>query len=351
VSLNFVKKHMRALRNLAVFCTFVAAPAVAGTVHIYVTNHAGTTIDIIDSATNKIVGAIKDTEVPEAVHFSRDGGQVYITNGANPFLTVLDRKTGDLIKKIPMSGNPNDMTVSPDGKLILVAITDSPGALDIFDTSSLEKVKSIRTEGRVHDVVVSKDGNYAVTTSPEKKSVTVFDLKRGEIAWDVTFDQRTQVAAIESNHDGSPRRIFVELLTLDGFAVIDFAKRKEVDRITFPDDLPRTVPGGSQSHGMDITPDGKNLWVVSRGYSAAFVYSLPDLGLVGHVHLPWIELSNRSSIGGSPNWVVFTPDGKTAYVANGGDRSVSAIDVKTLKPLVRIPAGEQPGRMGVLQLP
>jgi len=46
-----------------------------------------------------------------------------------------------------------------------------------------------------------------------------------------------------------------------GFAVVDFAARKEIQRITLPD-----VPGqerekqglqGSPSHGLAITPDGK----------------------------------------------------------------------------------------------
>jgi len=65
--------------------------------------------------------------------------------------------------------------------------------------------------------------------------------------------------AFESNPDGSTRRIFVQLTALNGFAVVDFAKRAEVARIHLPD-----RPGGfgiaegrtgTPSHGIGVAPD------------------------------------------------------------------------------------------------
>ena len=47
--------------------------------------------------------------------------------------------------------------------------------------------------------------------------------------------------------------------------------------------------------------------VDSRLNSAVYVYSLPDLKLLGSV-----------DVGRAPDWVTLTPDGKTAYVANAG---------------------------------
>jgi YVTN family beta-propeller protein len=40
-----------------------------------------------------------------------------------------------------------------------------------------------------------------------------------------------------------------------------------------------------------------------------------------------------------------------AYIANGADRSVSAVDMTALKVVARIPMGEEPGRMSTLLLP
>jgi YVTN family beta-propeller protein len=334
-----------------VLVMLLAMPLAASTVRVYVTNLAGTTISVVDPATNTVVQEIKDIEVPESVQFSPDGSRVYITQGPENVLTVLDRKTNKVIKKVPISGHANDLAVTKDGKFVLVCISETPGALDIIDTTALQKVKSIPTKARLHDIVLSKDGKYAVADSPQGKFAIVFDLRTQEPAWQIQFDQEALVPAIESGPDGSARRLFIQLSGLWGFAVVDFEKHQEVARIKFPTDEPTVTPSGTPSHGLGVSPDGKTLWVVSRIYDAVFVYSLPDLQLQGRVHLPAVAPPDHAPIGGSPNWITFTPDSKTAYIANGADRSVSAVDMKTLKAVARIPAGEEPGRMSTLVLP
>ena len=49
-------------------------------------------------------------------------------------------------------------------------------------------------------------------------------------------------------------------------------------------------------------------------------------------------------------WLTFTPDGKTVYVANTADDTISAIDVATKKEKARIHVGKgkAPKRMLVL---
>jgi YVTN family beta-propeller protein len=351
MNLTTVKGCPRKLRKLGISGILFAMPLAAASTRIYITNHAGTTISVVDPATNKVVQEIKDIEVPESVGFSPDGRRVYVTQGPENVLTVVDRKTGKPIKKVPISGHANDLAATKDGKLILVCVANSPGALDVIDAASLQLVESIPVEKGLHDVVATPDSKYAVATSPGGRSLIVFDLQSKTVAWDVGFDAATQVAAIESNPDGSARRIFLQLTTLRGFVVIDFASRKEVARITLPADGPTVVPSGTPSHGMGIAPDGKTLWFVSRVYDSVFVYSLPDLNLMGRVPLPEIAPPGHAPMGGSPNWVAFTPDSKMVYVANAADRSVSAVDVKTLRAVARIPVGEEPGRMSTLVVP
>ena len=347
-----MKVCLRRLGQLGGVWTLLAMPLAAATARIYITNHAGTTISIIDPKGNKVVGEIKDIEVPEAVDFSPDGSRLYITQGPDNVVTVIDRKTGKEIKKIPLSGHANDLAVTRDGKWVVVCIGQVPGGLDLIDTTSLENVKTIPAETRLHDVVISSDSRFAVTTSPNGKFVRVFDLQTQQQAWEVKFDQGTLVPAIESGPDGSPRRIFVQLAESDGFTVVGFATHKEVTRIKFPDDEPSLTRAGSPpSHGISVAPDGKTLWVNSATYDSVFVYSLPDLKLVGRVHLPQIMAPGREPISGGPEWIAFTPDSKMAYIANAGDRSVSAIDMKSLKAVARVQVGEAPGRMNTLVLP
>jgi YVTN family beta-propeller protein len=328
----------------------LAVPLVAASSRVYVANTAGTSVSVIDTAKNKVVQEIGGIQVPEGVAVSPDGKRVYITQFPDKILTVVDRKTGKKIKEVPVSGHENDITVTKDGRWVLVCDAETPGALDIIDAATLELVKSIPIKSKAHDIVVTSDSKYAITTSEGAGMITVFDLQSQTVAWDHKFDMGTNVMAIESNPDGSAHRLFLQLNRLRGFAVIDFETRQEVQRITFPDDQPTVVPSGSPSHGIGIAPDGKTLWVNTRIYDCVFVYSLPDLKLLGRVPLPEVMPPGHDPIGGSPNWVTFTPDGKTVYISNGADRSVSAVDVKTMKVVARIPVGEEPGRMAALAL-
>jgi YVTN family beta-propeller protein len=141
--------------------------------------------------------------------------------------------------------------------------------------------------------------------------------------------------AFETNPDGSTRRLFIQISNLHGFAVLDFATRKEVTRINLPAPPEGKKPDidSTPSHGIGVSPDGKTLWADSSLNSKVYVYSLPDLKLIGGVE-----------VGRTPDWLTFTPDSRKIYVSNAGANSVSAIDVKTMKEIVRIKVGQVPKR-------
>jgi YVTN family beta-propeller protein len=324
----------------------IALPLSARTVRIYITNLAGDTVDVIDPETDKVVQVIGGIELPHDVNFSPDGRRVYISNESENVLDVVDQKTGEIIKKVPLSGRPNTIAVTKDGGRVFVAIhnDDPPGALDVIDTTSLERVKSIPMEGRVHDIDLTPDGKYVVAGSEEEKFLKVVDVHTEQPVWELKFDNRTGVRtmAIEANADGSTRRIFVNLGELHGFAVVDFATHKEVARINLPDkpgsfQIPHT---GNICHGIGVAPDGKTLWVNSKLWNAVFVYSLPDLKLLGH-----------AGTGIVPEWITFSPDSKKVYDSNTGENTVSVIDSKTLKEVARIPVGQHPERNNTLVIP
>ena len=56
-------------------------------------------------------------------------------------------------------------------------------------------------------------------------------------------------------------------------------------------------------------------------------------------------------VGKVPDWITFTPDGKTAYIAVSEENLVSAIDTATRKEVARIPVGEVPKRNGTVVVP
>jgi YVTN family beta-propeller protein len=340
------------LACLGLLSALAAQPASAETALVYVTNSAGDSIHVIDPATDKVVQVIKGIEAPHGIDFAPDGTRVYVSNEADSTLDVIDRKTGKIVRKIPLSGHPNNIAVTKDGGRVVVGIAQDPGALDVIDASALKVSKTIPVKGRLHNVYVTPDNRYVVTGSIRTKVLTVIDLKTEQIAWETVLEDGVRPMTFETAPDGSTRRIFAQLSKLNGFAVVDFAARKQVATVKLPDE-----PGGfglaerrgdSPSHGLGVAPGGKTLWVTSIFANAVFAYSLPDLKLLGHVKLPELKLEGRAPISAVPNWVTFTPDGKRLYVSNAAARSVSVIDTEGMKLVTAVRVGEVPKRIATL---
>ncbi len=321
----------------------LALPLTASTVRIIQTNSAGDNVHIIDPATNKVVGVINGIEVGHGAAVSPDGSRYYFSDEAESTLDVVDRKTLKVTRRIPLSGHPNNISIGKDGRRVYVGIAAAPGAVDVIDTISLERVKSIPVKGPVHNTYVTPDGRYVVSGSIPSKVVTVIDAQTETPAWSLVMDLGIRPMAFATNPDGSTKWIFVQLTGFNGFAVIDFATHKEINRIKLPALPSGKAPflyGGNESHGMAVTSDEKTLVVNSRLNSAVYSYSLPDLKLLGGV-----------DVGLAPDWVTLTPDGKTAYVANAASNSVSVVDIRSMKEITRIPVGQVPKRNITAVLP
>jgi len=306
--------------------------------------------------------------MPHGVEFSPDGTRAYITSEIQDAVFVVDTKTAKILKKVDLGKHiPNIPAVSTDGKrLFFCSHADGPrdetmhygsgaGFLDIVDIASLQLVKSVPMKGG-HDCYTTRDGKYVVAGTGN--SITVIDTQTEQIAWEVPFENSVLPIAIEGGPGGSARRLFVELNTLRGFAVVDFAMHKEVSRINLPDkptvklaepvERRNTIP----THGSVISPDGKTLWIASRGVNGVFVYSLPELQVLGFIPAPRREgVKYRGADGVDPTWLCFTPDGKTVYVPNAAANVVSAIDAKTMKEVARIAVGQQPDNVKAVVVP
>jgi YVTN family beta-propeller protein len=306
-------------------------------VRILQTNSAGDNVHIIDPVTNKVVGEIRGIEVNHGVSVAPDGTRIYISDEAASTLDVVDAKTLEVTKRIPLSGHPNNISVTPNGRSVYVAIAQAPGGLDVIDTASLTNVKTIRTKGTIHNPYVTPDGKYVVAGSIPAKAVSVVDTATNEVAWVIQMDRGIRPMTMSTNPDGSTKYLFVQLTDFNGFAVIDFASHEEIKRITNPplQAGKKEVPEGADpSHGMAVTPDGKLLLVNSRVNNMMYSYSLPDLKCVGAAELGGMGAA----------WLTLTPDGKTAYVANAVTNNVSVVDIKSMKEIARIPVGFVPKR-------
>jgi YVTN family beta-propeller protein len=314
------------------------APPAAGAVRVLQTNSAGDNVHVIDPVTNTVTGLIEGITVPHGAVIAPGGRRIYITNEALTTLDVVEAKGYRIAKRIPLSGHPNNVDVSPDGRYVYVGIRQAPGAVDVIDAAALTNIKSIPVKGEIHNVYVTPDGKYVVAGSIAASTISVVDATTHTVAWSLTLSAGIRPMAFTRNEDGSTKEIVVQLSDFHGFAIVDFAARKEVRRITLPDPpgVHKELEGlqGSPSHGLAITPDGKMLWVTSKHYEYVAAYSLPDYKLIKTV-----------KVGSHPDWLTIPPDGKTLYVAVAGDDKTVAVDNTTLKVVKEIPVGSVPKRV------
>ena len=316
-------------------------PASDTVVRIVQTNAAGDESSIIDPVTNTVVASIKDVEIPHGVTSAPDGSAIYLSNESMHSLDVIDSRTLRIKRRIALSGRPNNVAVSPDGRKVYVGIMEMPGAVDVIDTKTLSNIKTVPVDGAIHNVYVTPDGRYAVAGSIQRRMINVIDTRTDEPVWKLEMSSGIRPMIFDTNADGSTKNIYVQLSDFHGFAVVDFNTREEIKRIEHP-----AIEGehahldglqGAPAHGLGISPDGKTLWSTSKVYSHAYVYSLPDLKEIGRVF-----------VGQHPEWITFTPDGKTVYIGAAGDNATYAVDTASMSVIAKIPTGQAPKRNGMV---
>jgi len=312
-----------------------ALPLQAASARIYVANSDDNKISVIDPATDRVSGEIPVSPNPHGIVPSPDGKRFYISSESKDLLDVVDRKTGAIVGRVPLGLRPNNVAITPDGKHVYVCIRGESW-VDIVDTASLARVKRVPVGKGPHNVYRTPDGQHMIATSMDENKLTVINIKSQEVEFEIPAGGVPRPLIIDANPDRSINRLFVQLSNLHGFAVIDWASRKVVERVMLPD-----APAGARplipetfSHGIAISPDHKTLWVTSLLDNSVSVFSLPQLKRLATI-----------PVGRGPDWMTFTPDGARCYVSNAGGNTVSSIDAVNFKELTKIPVGKVPKRI------
>ena len=275
--------------------------------------------------------------IPHGVTSHPDGSTLYFSNEVDHTLDVVPTATLRVSEQIPLTGRPNNISITPDGRKVYVAITGLDAFVDVIDTREQKTVRSIPTLGGVHNVFVTPDGKYVVAGMIGARTLTVIDTETDRPVWSLHFDGGVRPMAFDRNPDGSTKRIFVQITNYHGFYVVDFEKRVVVDKVQMPE-LPLTQQDndglqGSPGHGLAVSPDGRQLWSTSKPNNHVYAWSLPDLEFLGGV-----------PVGHHPDWLTMTPDSRYLYSANAGSNNVSVIDTQAMKEIARITVGQVPKR-------
>lgn len=262
-----------------------AAPAAASASYLLVLNKAEGSVTIIDPSKMEAVGRVAVGEGPHEVVTSADGRTAYVSNygGQKPgnSLSVIDLAARKETKRVDLGAlwRPHGL-VEREGKIYFTA--EVSRAVARYDPAS-DKVDWVMGLG--------EKGTHMLVFHPTQKTIYTANIGSGT------------------------------------------ASVIELDKPSQPGPPPRVthVAVGKQPEAIDISPDGKEVWV---GHNAD--------GGVSIIDTETSKVKETIQVGGMPIRVKFTPDGKRVLVSSPPTGELTILDAATRKELKRIKVGTPP---------
>jgi YVTN family beta-propeller protein len=300
---------------------------------LFVTNSLGSDIDVIDLERLAVVSDWTVGQQPHGIAVPDNGRVIYTTIEGEKALKALDPVSGKVLGALGVPGHPNQCAVTPDGKFVAVPIRDGD-CVQVIDTAAenMTLLKTLPVKAP-HNCFNAGNGQHMFVTSMGAKQVNMIDLKTLEYMAEIPVGGVPRPLAVSRDE----KTLYVALSGFHGFVIADIPTRQVVRKVEFP-----ALPAGTDlgpllntaTHGLALTPDGKELWAASLATGNVYVYDVAS----GNV-FPKIP------VGQLPNWIAFSPDGKYACVSNTGSNDCSILDRGGRKEVARIKVGQAPKRV------
>jgi YVTN family beta-propeller protein len=117
---------------------------------------------------------------PEAIDLSPDGKEVWVGLNNDGGVDVIDTATNKVVKRIDLGGRPYRVRFTRDGKFV-VHPTWPANELIIVDAATKSITKRIKISGTPFGIDFSKDGTYAFITALQPDKVYKVNLITGTI--------------------------------------------------------------------------------------------------------------------------------------------------------------------------
>lgn len=243
---------------------------------------------------------------------------------------------------------------------LLVVVNKSDDTVSILDAKSGTLRATVKTGRGPHEVEVLTDGKTAAVSDYGKAAepghtVTLVDLDRGAVLGTIELGPGTRPHGLESLADG---RLLVTAEGTKELLVVDPKARRVSTRIPTGREVSHMVaaarsggrafvasigsgtvtgadlaagkvsgdrPTGAGAEGIDVTPDGRQVWVTNRGADTVSVLDASSLEVLATLPAPKFPIR-----------VKVTPDGKRALVSCAQSGDVAVFDVASRKEIRRI---------------
>jgi DNA-binding beta-propeller fold protein YncE len=254
----------------------------------------------------------KEPENVKGIAASAKTGRVYVTTINR--MMALDAVTGKKRWDKTYEGGCDRLAISPDGKILYVPQLES-AFWHVVDAATGDVITKIETKSGSHNTVYAPDGTRVYLAGLRSPLLSVADPKSHQVVSTVgPFANVIRPFTV----NGSNTLCFVNINGLLGFEVGDVRTGKKLYHVEVEGYKQGPVKRhGCPSHGIALTPDEKELWVVDGANNAVHVF---DATVMPPKQTVSIALRD------SPGWMSFSMDGRHAYSSTG-----EIIDAKSKK--------------------
>jgi DNA-binding beta-propeller fold protein YncE len=244
-------------------------------------------------------------------------GKLYFTTPKK--LYCLDLVSEQTLWEKSLPQGCDRMSITPDGKVLYVPSFEKD-IWNVVDGETGNVIATIETKSGSHNTVVGLDGSRMYLAGLKSPVLTVADTKTHKVVGTVG----PFAAAIRPfTVNGAQTLVYVNVNECLGFEIGDLTTGKKLHRVEVTGFKKGTVKRhGCPSHGIGLTPDEKELWVVDAANQKVHVFDNTVMPPKQTVSIPLRE---------QPGWVTFSLDGKFGYPSTG-----EVIDVESKKILTAL---------------
>lgn len=294
---------------------------------LFVSNEGSASISVIDLERRRMVATIPVGSRPRGIHVAPDGRSVLValsdeastTESDRDAVAVIDLDRLGVTARHPVGTDPEQFAISPDGRTLFASNEDA-GTVSVTDLSSGRVLATLLVGVEPEGVAASPDGRWVYVTAETSNTVSVIDTRARQVVASFLVGVRPRAATFSP--DGERAWVTNEISAT--VSVVDAREHRVIGRIELADRAAKPV-------GVAVSPDSRRVYVANGHANSLAVLDAASFEV--HATVP---------VGRRPWGIVIDPLGRYAYTANGGSDDVSVVDLDALRVVATIPVGRRP---------
>ena len=282
-------------------------------------NSADASVSLIDMNTRQVIKTVAVGKEPHHLMMTPDQKILMVANAAGNDVVLMDPVSGEITGRIPRIIDPYQVGYSPNHKWF-VANGNRLNRVDVYaaDGLNLTLAKSLKLGRTPSHVAFTSDSKIAFVSLQDSNEVAAIDLESQTVLWKI-HSGKTPAGVWMTPGD---QYLLIGLTGEDNVQVIDWKTQKEVKRIQT----------GKGAHNFRPLGDKKHVFVSNRVASSITLLNMQTLEKEGEI----------TGLPAGPDDMEITPDGKTMWVTFRFAKKVGVIDLTTMKLVSVIPVGRSP---------